>query len=116
LRTPRRIHAKEEKMRELIPAAALFASLLLRGNRRSKGGCFLGVDWKRGAGGGPIFKQMDEIHLWQWRYTDQFGKRRIFPCRLSEEAAKRLRDAEKIQDTLEIRKPLGSTSDWQRSK
>jgi hypothetical protein len=58
---------------------------------------------------------MDEIHLWQWRYTDHFGKRRIFPCRLSEEAAKRLRDAEKIQDTLEIRKPLGSTSDWQRS-
>jgi hypothetical protein len=89
-------------MRELIPAAALFASLLLRGNRRSKGGCFLGVDWKRGAGGGPIFKQMDEIHLWQWRYTDQFGKRRIFPCRLSVEDAKRLHNAERVLQVLRL--------------
>jgi hypothetical protein len=25
----------------------------------------------------------DEIHLWRWEYTDDFGKRRIFPCRLA---------------------------------
>jgi hypothetical protein len=30
-----------------------------------------------------------EIHL--WRYVDQFGKRRIYPCKMTEEAAKRLR-------------------------
>lgn len=27
--------------------------------------------------------KLGEIELWQWRHTDDFGKRRIFPCRLS---------------------------------
>jgi hypothetical protein len=62
----------------------------------------------------PRKHQLDEIDLWEWRYTDDFGKRRIFPCWLSEEDAKRLRDAERIEGSLERRKPLGSTSDWQR--
>jgi hypothetical protein len=53
---------------------------------------------------------MDEVHIWQWRYTDDFGKRRVFPCRLTEEGAKRLKDAERIEGTLEIRKLLGSTT------
>jgi hypothetical protein len=53
---------------------------------------------------------MREVHLWQWRYTDEFGKRRVFPCRLTEEGAKRLKDAERIEGTLEIRKPLDSTT------
>ena len=56
-----------------------------------------------------------EIELWQWRYTDDFGKRRVFPCRLSVEAAKHLRDAERIEGSLEIRTPLGSTSAFQSS-
>jgi hypothetical protein len=34
---------------------------------------------------------MGEIHLWQWRYTDDFGRRRIFPCKLTEEDAKHAR-------------------------
>jgi hypothetical protein len=54
------------------------------------------------------------IELWQWRYTDDFGKRRVFPCRLSVEDAKHLRDAERIEGSLEIRKPLSSTSDFMR--
>jgi hypothetical protein len=48
---------------------------------------------------------MGEVHLWQWRYTDQFGKRRIFPCRLTEEDAKHYRDAERVEGSLEIRRP-----------
>lgn len=56
------------------------------------------------------------LHLWQWRYTDDFGKRRIFPCRLTDEDAKRLRNAERVEGSLEIRTRLeGSTSDFQRS-
>jgi hypothetical protein len=59
---------------------------------------------------------MGEIHLWQWRYTDQFGgRRRIFSCLLSEENGRQLKDAERIEGALEIRKPLGSTSDFRRS-
>lgn len=55
-----------------------------------------------------------QIQLWQWRYTDDFGKRRIFPCRLSEADAKTLRDAEKVPGSLETRVPAGHTSDFQR--
>jgi hypothetical protein len=40
----------------------------------------------------------------------QFGKRRIYPRKLSEEGARRWRDAERVEGTLEIRKPMGSTS------
>jgi hypothetical protein len=57
-----------------------------------------------------------ESPLWQWRYTDDFGKRRVFPCRLSEEDAKHLKDAERIEGSLEIRRELGSTSDLQGSR
>ena len=56
-----------------------------------------------------------QVELWQWRYTDDFGKRRVFPCRLSEEDGRRLRDVERIEGSLEIRRPLGATSDWQKS-
>ena len=57
-----------------------------------------------------------EIHLWQWRYTDDWGKRRIYPCRLAEENAKRLRDPERVEGSLERRRPLlGHTSDFLRS-
>jgi len=60
-----------------------------------------------------------EIRLWQWRYTDEFGKRRVYPCRLTEEDAKqRLRDAERVEGSLEIRHPTpnNSTGDFMRSK
>lgn len=56
------------------------------------------------------------IELWSWRYTDRFGKRMVFPCKLTPEDAKNLRDAERVEGSLEIRKPLGSTSDFQRSQ
>ena len=59
-----------------------------------------------------------DLKLWQWRYTDQFGKRRVFPCRLTEQDAlhlHKLRDAERIEGTLEVRQPLGLTSDFQRA-
>jgi len=60
---------------------------------------------------------MDEIHLWQWQFTDENGKRRVTSWRMTEatvrEYAHVYRNAEKIENTLEIRKPLGSTSDFQ---
>lgn len=55
----------------------------------------------------------EEIQLWQWRYTDDFGKRRLYPCRLSDtEALARLRDPEKVEGSLEWHRPLGHTSDF----
>jgi hypothetical protein len=42
-------------------------------------------------------------------------QRRVFPCRLSEEAAKHYKDAERFEGTLEIRTPMGSTADFKRS-
>jgi hypothetical protein len=56
-----------------------------------------------------------ELQLWKWWYTDQFRKRRVFPCRLTAEDAKHYKDAERIKGTLEIREKLGSTSDFQTS-
>jgi hypothetical protein len=40
------------------------------------------------------------------------GQRRIYPCRLSEEDTKHLQGAERVEGSLEVREPLGSTSDW----
>jgi len=58
-----------------------------------------------------------EIRLWRWRFTDEFGKRRVYPCRLTEEDAKqRLRDAERVEGSLETRQPTGSTGDFLRAK
>ena len=55
---------------------------------------------------------MEPVYLWEWRYTDDFGKRRIFPCRLTEEDARRLRNPEKVEGSLEIRRPtMGRPSD-----
>jgi hypothetical protein len=41
------------------------------------------------------------LHLWRWLYTDQFGKRRLFPCLLSEENGRQLKDAERVEGSLE---------------
>jgi hypothetical protein len=55
------------------------------------------------------------IELWQWQCTDQFGKRRIFPCLLTAEQAKHYQDAERIEGSLEIRRSIEQTSDWLHS-
>jgi hypothetical protein len=51
------------------------------------------------------------VELWSWLYTDELGKRRIHPSKLSLDDAKRLRDATPIQGTLEVSDERGSTSD-----
>jgi hypothetical protein len=60
----------------------------------------------------------DEIHLWRWRFTNEFGKRVESSWHMTEATVREFAhvygNAEKIQDSLEIRKPMGSTSDWQR--
>lgn len=43
--------------------------------------------------------------LWTWLYTDELGKRRIYPGKLSEEEAKRLKDATRLEGTLEGQPP-----------
>ena len=62
---------------------------------------------------------MSEIHLWQWRFTDEFGKRRVTSWRMTEatirEFAHVYRDAVKVEGSLEIRKLIGRTRYWQRS-
>jgi hypothetical protein len=58
---------------------------------------------------------MGEIHLWQWRYTDDFGKRRVRPSKLSFEDAKRWPDAERVDGSLDIRTRIRQTSNWLRS-
>jgi hypothetical protein len=52
---------------------------------------------------------MDE--LWTWLYTDELGKRRIYPGKLSEEEAKRLKDATRLEGTLEGGQLAGSDSE-----
>jgi hypothetical protein len=62
---------------------------------------------------------MDEIHLWQWRFTDEFGKRRVTSWRMTENTVREFahvyKDAEKVEGSLEIRKLIGRTSDWLHS-
>ena len=61
---------------------------------------------------------MDELHLWQWQFTDENGKRRVTSWRMSEEDVRQFahvyKDGQKVKGSLEIRKIQGSTSDWQR--
>ena len=54
---------------------------------------------------------MDELQLWRWRYTDDFGRRRIFPCLLTEQdALASLRGPVKIDGSLEVRQAGVRTS------
>ena len=55
------------------------------------------------------------VELWSWLYTDELGKRRIYPSKLSLEDAKRLRDATPVQGTLEVSHERGSASDVRTS-
>jgi hypothetical protein len=61
---------------------------------------------------------MDEIHLWRWRFTDENGKQRVTSWLMTEatvrEYAHVYKDAEKLEGSLEVRKTVGSTSDWQQ--
>ena len=59
---------------------------------------------------------MDEIHLWRWRYTNEFGKRVESSWHMSEQDAAPYRDAVKIEGTEEIRTPIGSTSGFRKSQ
>jgi len=56
------------------------------------------------------------VELWRWRFTDDFGRRRLYPCRLSEADASTLRDAEKVAGSLEVRAPFGHTSDFRAAR
>jgi len=47
----------------------------------------------------------NEVELWLWEYTDDFGKRRRSTWRMTEDDAAHYRDAVKIEGTLERRKP-----------
>jgi hypothetical protein len=57
----------------------------------------------------------EETQLWLWQYTDEFGKRRRSTWLMTEEQAKHYKDAVKVEDSLEIRRSPGSTSDLNRS-
>ena len=62
----------------------------------------------------------DEIELWRWQYTDEFGKRRTTSWLMTEDHvcafAHIYRDAVKVEWTREVRRSLGLTSDFMRSK
>jgi hypothetical protein len=59
---------------------------------------------------------MSKIRFFQWRYTEDFGTRRVTRYRLSEPDARATsRDAVQIAHPLEIRTPMESTSDFVRS-
>jgi len=55
-----------------------------------------------------------ELQLWFWTYTDESGKRRRSTWRMTEESAKAYRDAVKVEGSLEVRRSLGQTADWQK--
>jgi hypothetical protein len=61
---------------------------------------------------------MNELQLWRWRFTDENGKRRVTSWLMTEatvrEYAHVYKDAERIEGSLEVRKKVGSTSDWQQ--
>ena len=61
---------------------------------------------------------MDEILLWQWRFTDEFGKRRVTSWRMTEDTVREYahvyKNAVKVEGLLVVRKPMGSTSGFQR--
>ena len=55
-------------------------------------------------------RSMDEsLELWQWRYIDEFGKQRVTRYLLTENDARaRLKDPQRIEGSLEVRK----LSEW----
>jgi hypothetical protein len=59
-------------------------------------------------------ERSNEIWLWLWEYTDEFGKRRRSTWRMTEDETKHYQDAVKVEGSLERRQPLGNTGDWQK--
>ena len=55
-----------------------------------------------------------DLELWLWKYTDEFGKRRVSTWRMTEAQAAHYKDAVKVEGSLERRPQLGSTGDWQK--
>ena len=56
------------------------------------------------------------VEFWTWLYTDELGRRRIYPDKISAEDAKQLKDATCVEGSLEVRHPPGSTSDSRASE
>jgi hypothetical protein len=56
------------------------------------------------------------VELWSWLYTDEAGTRRVYPTKLSAEAAKQLKDAARIEGTHEVKDSLFSTISVRASK
>jgi hypothetical protein len=56
----------------------------------------------------------EPLRLWLWEYTDDQGKRRVTRYRLTEkDALERYgKTASRVEWSLEVRTPLGHTSDW----
>ena len=62
---------------------------------------------------------MADVHLWLWTIIDPVsGKRRKLGYRMTEVSARERfgSDAQKVEGSLEVRQPTGSTSDYLRSK
>jgi hypothetical protein len=58
---------------------------------------------------------MDEIRLWKWEYTDEFGKRRVSRWLMTEHEALRYKDAIRLEHTLHVARDVGRTSDFLRN-
>lgn len=60
----------------------------------------------------------DELHLYHWMITSLTSARRVRSrWRMTESDALALDPtAERLVDTLEVRRPAGSTSAWQRNE
>ena len=55
-------------------------------------------------------RAMREVHLWQWRYTDEFEKRNVFPCRLTG------RGREALKGRRAHRRDSGDPGRWTRRR
>lgn len=63
----------------------------------------------------PQQRSIPKVTLSQWRYTDEFGKRRKTSYLLTaEEAHAKLRDPVKVENSLEIRRTIRSLGDFAR--
>jgi hypothetical protein len=60
------------------------------------------------------FPAVEPLKFWFWRYTDENGKKRVTRYRLTEDNARRQYGptAEPVDGSLELRTPVGHTSDW----
>ncbi len=63
--------------------------------------------------------ESNALEVWRWEYTDELGKRVKSSWHMSEADVQAYahvyRDAVKLEDTREVRQPLGSTSAWLNS-